>query len=87
MRRLPFAEAHVNDDPNQYVFVDDFMIRALGNRTHEWCSQSESETPIDSPQNPTSSHVFGAIETNGFRLIVNLADYSTGERGGMTSAD
>ena len=31
MKRLPFAEAHVNEDPNQYVFVDECMIRALDN--------------------------------------------------------
>ena len=85
--RLAFAKAHVDDDPNAFIFVDECMIRALDNRTHEWCRNGESPTPIENPQNAASCHVFGAIGTNGFRLLVNLADYSTDERGGMTSAD
>ena len=87
IKRLAFAKAHVDDDPNAFIFVVECMIRALDNRTHEWCRNGESPTPIENPQNAASCHVFGAIGTNGFRLLVNLADYSTGERGGMTSAD
>ena len=83
-KRLTFTKTHVDDDPNAFIFVDECMIRALDNRTHEWCRNGESPTPIENPQNAASCHAFGAIGTNRFRLLVNLADYSTG---GMTSAD
>ena len=86
-KRLEFAKAHVGDNPVAFIFLDECMIRSLDLRKFEWCLPSQSPSPIDNPQNTASCHVFGAIGTNGFRLLVDLSEYSSGKRGGVTSED
>ena len=86
-KHLAFAKAHAKDSPCAYVFLDECIIRSFDYRKFEWCLPSQSPTPIDNLQHTASCHVFGAIGTNGFRLLVNFADYSTESRGGVTSTD
>ena len=73
-RRLSYAEAHLNDNPEGLYFIDESIVRCFHRKKKQLCKKGQTPEPYEHMRYTAQCHVLGVIGHGGFRVLVNVTE-------------